>query len=124
MEDFYYEYYNPWDPCYLSYLVYSCDEKDYKAETERLKQLLPSKDYLIYGATDFPYPLLAVNASDLGYIYALADEARQEIIYVELTFYNHYTDIDYEKVIPEKYLPRGFDAKQGNPTYEERGESI
>lgn len=113
VEDFYYEYYNPWDPCYLSYLVYSCDENDYKAEAERLQQIPQPTDYLIYGATDFPYPLLAVNASDYGYIYALADEAQQKLIYVELTFCNRFTDIDYEKVIPQKYLPLGFDAQKG-----------
>ena len=56
VEDFYYEYYNPWDPCYLSYLVYRCDVNDYKAETERLKQIPRPTDYLIYGATDFPLP--------------------------------------------------------------------
>ena len=124
VEDFYYEYYNPWDPCYLSYLVYRCDENDYKAETERLKQIPRPTDYLIYGATDFPNPLLAVNASYYGYIYALADEAQQEIVYVELTFCNHFTDIDYEKVIPQKYLPLGFDAKEGNPTWEENRPKI
>ena len=99
--------------------MYRCDENDYQAETERLKQIPRPTDYLIYGATDFPYPLLAVNASYYGYIYALADEAQQEIVYVELTFCNHFTDIDYEKVIPQKYLPLGFDAKEGNPTWEE-----
>ena len=119
VEDFYYEYYNSWDPCYLSYLMYSCDENDYEAETERLKQIPRPVDYLIHGATDFPYPLLAVNASYYGYLYALVDEAHQKIIYVELTFCNRFTDIDYEKVIPQKYLPLGFDAKEGNPTWEE-----
>ena len=37
VEEFYYEYYNPWDPCYLSFLVYHCDENDYDAEKERFK---------------------------------------------------------------------------------------
>lgn len=118
VEDFHYEYYNSWDPCYLSYLVYSCDENDYKAETERLKQIPRPVDYLIYGATDFPYPLLAVKAGYNGYIYALTDEAQQKIIYVELTFCNYFTDIDYENVIPQTYLPLGFNAKVGNPTQE------
>lgn len=113
-EDFYYEYYNPWDPCYLGYLVYSCDEEDYQAESARLQQIPMPENYLIYGATDFPYPLLAVNVSDYGYIYAMADETQKKIIYVELTFCNYFTDIDYESVIPKEYLPAGFDAKQGN----------
>ena len=34
------------------------------------------------------------------------------LIYVELTFCNGFTDIDYEKIIPEQYLPEGFDAKK------------
>ena len=33
-------------------------------------------------------------------------------------------DIDYEKVIPQKYLPLGFDAKEGNPTWEENRPKI
>lgn len=116
-EDFYYEYYNPWDPCYLSYLVYHCNEDDYDAEAERLKQIPMPEDYLIYGALEFPYPLLAVNTSYYGYIYAMGDEAQRKIIYVELTFCNYFTDIDYENVIPVKYLPIGFDVKQNNPVH-------
>jgi hypothetical protein len=27
-----------------------------------------------------------------------------------------FSDIDYEKIIDNKYLPMDFDAKQGNPT--------
>ena len=42
-----------------------------------------------------------------------------KIIYVELTFCNYFTDIDYEKVIPEEYLPIGFDAKVNNPAHSE-----
>ena len=41
-----------------------------------------------------------------------------------MTFCNHFTDIDYEKVIPQKYLPLGFDAKEGNPTWEENRPKI
>ena len=119
VEAFYYEYYNPWDPCYLCYMVYSCDEEDYKAETERLRQISMPKDYLIYGSTGFPYPLLAVDSSSSGYIYAMTDEAQNKIIYVELTFCNYFTDIHYERVIPREHLPIGFDAKSGNPYREE-----
>lgn len=119
VEDFYYEYFNPWDPCYLCYLVYSCDEEDYKAETDRLKQIKMPEDYLIYGSTGFPYPPLAVNAGRNGYIYAMAEDVQNKIIYVELTFHNFFTDIDYERVIPKEYLPIGFDAKTDNPYREE-----
>ncbi|MDU4974587.1 MAG: hypothetical protein E6X19_17945 [Hungatella hathewayi] len=80
-------------------------------------QIPMPEDYLIYGASEFPYPLLAVNASYYGYIYAMGDEAQRNIIYVEVTFCNYFTDIDYENVIPEKYLPIGFDAKQNNPVH-------
>ena len=116
-EDFYYEYYNPWDPCYLSYLVYRCDRDDYAAETERLREISMPEDRLIYGASEFPYPLLAVNTSDFGYVYAMGDEGQGKIIYVELTFCNYFTDIDYEKIIPKEYLPTGFDAYKGNPVH-------
>lgn len=119
VEDFYYEYYNPWDACYLSYLVYCCDEEDYQTESARLRQIPMPEDYLIYGATDFPYPLLAVEAGDCGYIYAMTDETQRKIIYVELTFFNYFTDIDYENVVPKEHLPIGFDAKQGNSARQE-----
>ena len=33
-ETFSYEYYNSWQPCYLSFLVCHCDKNDYDAETE------------------------------------------------------------------------------------------
>lgn len=114
-EEFYYEYYNPWDPCYLGYLVYTCDETDYSLEIERLEKLPKQANPLVYGAVSFPYPTAAVYASDYGYIYALADVENLRLIYVELTFCNYYTDIEYERVIPAKYLPTGFDAKEGNP---------
>lgn len=118
VEEFYYEYYNPWDPCYLSLLSYRCEEDDYNAEVERLKGIPMPGNYLIYGATEFPYQLLAVYANDYyGYVYALGDETQRKIIYVELTFCNYFTDIDYEKIIPEEYLPTGFDAKQDNPVH-------
>lgn len=116
VEKFYYRYYNPWDPCYLGYLVYSCDEEEYQKEYERLKQIESSKEPYIYGATSFPYELCAVHTdSYYGYVYALADEENQRFIYVELQFCNGFTDIDYEKIIDEKYLPEGFDATQKNP---------
>lgn len=119
VEDFYYEFYDPWDPNYLCYLVYRCNEADYQAETERLSQLPMPENYLVYGATEFPYPVLAVTAGEQGYIYAMADESQQRLIYVELCFFNFLTDIDYEKVIPQEYLPVGFDAKTDNATRNE-----
>jgi hypothetical protein len=46
----------------------------------------------------------------------LADEEENRLIYVEITFCNYFSEIDYEKIINKKHLPVGFDAKQGNPT--------
>lgn len=80
--------------------------------------------FRVYRKTDTdeqgkPYPPLAVNAGRNGYIYAMADDVQNKIIYVELTFHNFFTDIDYERVIPKEYLPIGFDAKTDNPYREE-----
>lgn len=117
VEHFCYYYYNPFDRNYVSYLVYSCNDEDYKKEIDRLSKINSSKDYLIYGATGFNYPVCAVNADSYnGYIYALADEANKRLIYVEIYFCNYFSDINYEEIIDKKYLPVGFNAKDGNPT--------
>lgn len=117
IEDFCYYYYNPFDPNYVSYLVYSCDNEDYMKETERLSKLNSSKDYLIYGATGFNYPVCAVYADGYkGYIYALADKENNRLVYVEINFCNYFSDINYEKIIDKKYLPIDFNAKSENPT--------
>lgn len=111
VKKFYYRYYNPWDPCYLGYLVYTCDEEDYRKEYERLSEIRTSKNMYIYGAESFSYDLCAVYADpDHGYIYALADEENMRFIYIELQFCNGFTDINYRKIIDEVYLPEGFDA--------------
>lgn len=112
IEDFYYYYYNPWDACYLGYLVYTCPDTEYETEYQRLKAISSSEDIYIYGATEFPYELCAVYADPYyGYIYALADRENNRLIYVELQFANGFTDIDYKKYIDAKYLPIGFYAQ-------------
>lgn len=117
VENFYYYYYNPFDPNYVAYLVYTCDDEDYLKETERLSKLNSSKDYFIYSATGFNYPVCAVFADKYyGYRYALADKENNRLIYVEINFCNYFSDIEYEKVIDKKHLPIGFDAKPGNAT--------
>lgn len=117
IEDFCYYYYNPFDPNYVSYLVYSCNDEDYMKETERLSKLQSSKEYLIYSATGFNYPVSAVYADSYnGYIYALADKENNKLIYVEIKFCNYFSDINYEEIIDKKYLPIDFNAKSGNPT--------
>lgn len=117
IEDFCYYYYNPFDPNYVTYLVYSCNDEDYAKETERLSNLKSKGEYLIYGATGFNYEVCAVHpVSNDGYMYALADKENNRFIYVEINFCNYFCDIDYESIIDKKYLPIGFDAKPGNAT--------
>jgi len=117
IKDFYYEYYNPFDPNYVVYLVYSCNDEDYMKEIERLSKLPSSKDYLIFGATGFNYPVCAVSAnSNNGYIYALTDKQNNKLIYVEIKFCNYFSDINYEDIVDKKYLPIDFNAKSKNPT--------
>ncbi len=125
IQDFCYYYYNPFDPNYVSYLVYSCDDVDYAKETERLSKLESSKDYLIYSATGFKYPVCAVYADSYnGYIYALADKENNRLIYVEINFCNYFSDIDYEEIIDKQYLPIDFNAKPDNPTKQAYQESL
>lgn len=116
IEDFCYYYYNPFDPNYVSYLVYSCNDEDYPKEMERLSKLNSSEDYLIYGATGFNYPVCAVYADNQGYIYALTDKTNNKIIYVEIKFCNYFSDINYDEIINKDYLPINFNGKPGNPT--------
>lgn len=119
VENFCYYYYNPFDKNYVSYLVYSCNDEDYRKETERLSKIKSSEDYLIYSASGFNYPVCAVYADNYGYIYALADKENKKLIYVEIKFCNYFSDIDYENIIDKKYLPIDFNAKPGNPTRQE-----
>lgn len=113
VQDFRYIYYNPWDACYLGYLVYTCDSDTLEKECERLSKIASSEDKYVYGATDFPYELCAVYAHDYyGYIYAMVDREHSKLIYVELQFANGFTDIEYKKYIDEKYLPIGFEMSR------------
>lgn len=112
IEDFCYYYYNPWDPCYLGYLVYTCDEEFFEKEYQRLKELDSSEEPYPYGIKNFPYELCAVYTNrDYGFIYALADREQKKFAYVELQFCNGFTDIKYEKIIDAQYLPEGMDIK-------------
>lgn len=112
LEDFCYYYYNPWDPCYLGYLVYTCDDEFFEQEYQRLKGLDSAKEPYTYGIKSFPYELCAVYVNlDYGFIYALADREQNKFAYVELQFCNGFTDIKYEKIIDAQYLPKGMDIK-------------
>ena len=120
VNEFEYNYYNPWDPCYTGILVYSCDEKDYENEYERLTSL-KSTDLLPYGATGFPYELCAMYSHFYyGIIYVMTDPDTHTFIYVEIQFCNFYTDTDYNKIIDAKYLPYDFDALKDNPMYKKK----
>ncbi len=124
VEDFCYYYYNPFDPNFVSYLVYTCSDEDFMEETGRLSKLNSDKDYLIYGSTGFNYPVSAVYANDSGYIYALADKENKKLIYVGISFTDNFTDINYKKIIDEKYLPISFDAEGGNSTQKKEHEKF
>jgi hypothetical protein len=125
VEKYQYLYYNPFDPNYVCYLIYTCDDDEYKAEKDRLSKIQSSDNNLIYGATGFNYPVCAVYTdSYYGYVYALADDKNNRFIYVEISFCNYFSDIEYMKIIDEEYLPIGFDATQENATrkrFEEKG---
>ena len=108
--------YDPWDPQWLSYLVADYDDEAWAAECARLSAY-PSSEYIgCYGVTGFErYKPLAVCAGTSGFVYALADQESQRIIYVELIFHNFFFDLDYTFYIPAGYLPEGFDATPDNP---------
>lgn len=94
---------------------YTFSEEDYETEYARLKSLKSSENYNTYGITGFPYELCAAMTDDYsGIIYALTDKESRKFIYVDIEFCNFFTDIDYKKVIDEKYLPYGFDAEEDN----------
>jgi len=117
VEKFHYLYYNPFDPNYVCYLTYTCDDDEYKSEKDRLSKIQSSDNNLVYGATGFDYPVCAVYAdSYYGYVYALADDKNNRLIYVEISFCNYFSDIEYMKIIDGEHLPIGFDAMQGNAT--------
>lgn len=112
-EDFYYEYYNPWDACFLIYLNLEFDAGSLEKETARLGEIVSNED-INYGTTGFRHTLLATRSSTEGIVYAIADEEEKRIVYVLIQFYNYFTDINYTKHIPEEYLPIGFNALPGN----------
>lgn len=109
-------YYNPWDAQYLSYLVVEYDEKDYQQEVKRLKEYSSTEYIGYYTVTGFTnYTLLAMYADEYnGFVYAITNNENR-IIYVELIFCNYFYDLDYKSMIPEEYLPDGFDATLDNP---------
>lgn len=116
VNDYVMVYYNPWDSNYLGYLSVKYDEDTYDAEVARLAEY-PSTDYVgMYGATGFKdYDVLAMTASDYGFVYAITDW-KDTIIYVEMHFPGYGMDIEYEDYIPLEHLPVGLDVSPDNPT--------
>ena len=86
VQDYLLIYYNPFDANYLGYLMVDYDTEAYEEEVARLTSG-PSTEYIgRYGVTAFEdYELLAINASEFGFIYAMTDE-EDTIIYVALLF--------------------------------------
>lgn len=109
-------YYNPWDPQWLSYLVVNYNDGAWEKELNRLSDYSSTEYKGYYGVTGFSqYELLAIYADKYyGFVYALADQSSQQIIYVEIIFCNYFMDIDYEEYIANEYLPDGFDATYDN----------
>ena len=63
--------------------------------------------------------MVAVEADNTyGIVYAMTDSEERRIIYVENTYCNYFSDINYEWYIGGKYLPEGYDAAPGNPVRE------
>ena len=121
VKDFTFVYYNPWDANYLAYLEIDYNEEDYEKEIERLNRIGISKYKGYYGVTGFDnYTLLAMDADSYhGFVYAITDD-NNKIVYVEMIFCNYSMDIDYNKYIPKKYLPDGYDATMDNPYQKEK----
>lgn len=116
VEDYLLICYNPFDANYLGYLTVDYNEETYEKEVTRLKAGNSTEYIGKYGATGFDdYELLAMNASESEFIYALTD-GEGTIIYVAMLFPGYGMDIAYEEYVPEAYLPEGLDISKDNPT--------
>lgn len=120
VEDYKMVYYNPFDAQYLGYMVVDYTSEDYKEEVARLENYHSTEYKGYFGASGFSdYKLLAMYAQKYnGFVYALTD-GKSKIIYVEAIFCNYYMDLDYNKYVPQEYLPDGFDATSDNPYRDE-----
>lgn len=116
VEEFKMIYYCPYESEYMGVMSVQYEQPDYRSEEERLKAIESTEYVGYYGATGFDeYDVLAIEASDNGFVYALSD-GTDTIIYVAMIFSEREMNIDYEKYIPVEYLPEGFDATKDNPT--------
>ncbi len=115
VKDFKMVYLDAWDKQYLAYLIVDYTKFEYEKEIERLNKY-GIEDYIgYYNVTGFTnYKLLAMESDSYqGFVYAITD-GNSRIIYVEMIFCNYFMDIKYNKHIPYKYLPDGFDATINN----------
>lgn len=118
VEKFAYRHEDLMDPSDAAILVYTCDEEDYEIEITRLKDLETNVEdaYGVYGITEFPYEVVAVEADQYyGVIYAMIEANDRRIIYVENTYCNYFSDINYTWYIGKEYLPKGYNAEPENP---------
>ena len=119
VEDFKYVFYDPWDSQELAYIVIVYDFDSIENELNRLALIGINDEYKeLYSVTGIneKYNLLAMLASDNGFIYAMQDRKNENrIVYVYMNFYNDFYDLKYEKYIPNEYLPVGFNAHIDNP---------
>ncbi|NKF07328.1 AAA family ATPase [Clostridium gasigenes] len=101
--------------CVLT-LAYLAARDTYRVEREE-KSGKGYSDFSFHPRRKNDIPVCAVYADGYnGYIYALADKENNRFIYVEINFCNYFSDINYEDIIDEEYLPIDFDAKSGNST--------
>ncbi len=117
VKDFKMVYYNPWDPQYIAYLVVEYTEDEYKKEMQRLSKFGIEDYYGEYGATGFgDNDLATINVLDrhYGMVYALNDDEKRTITYVELFFCDFFYSLDYTNYIDHSLLPEGFNASQNN----------
>ena len=93
------------------------DEQAYQSELKRLEQYGIEEYIGEYGATGFSeYDVQAMDVLNqhFGMVYALRDDEKRSITYVELFFCNYFYDLEYWKYIDESLLPEHFDAKMDN----------
>lgn len=100
----------PLDSTEMAWLVVDYPKDRYKEEIDRLEKIGSTEYIGHYGIVGFDfYKVVTISVDSRGITYALTDGVAQ-ICYFNLSFFNGYSDIDYEKYVEKKYLPIGFDA--------------
>lgn len=116
VDDYLEVYFCPFDPNYYGYLSVTYNDEAYENELDRLSKCSLDDYTIYYGATHFEtYDVLAMDASDSGFIYALST-GESNITFVEILFPGYAADLDFTEYIPREYLPENLDVFQGNTT--------